>query len=218
MLVPLVRLNGYPSVMALSLSAIFLLIPCELGFLIYRKRVTGEKFFGGVVRYFSPLPVWQYFVWVPVIIILAGVLMTATKGISDLLMTFFGWIPSDYILDMGMSTDFTKDKLITTYIFFLIFVVLAGPVTEELYFRGYLLPRMPERLKGGSMVIHSALFALYHIWTPWMVISRTLGVLPLIIIVKKKENLLPGIISHILLNSIDFFIGVAFILNYQQAT
>jgi len=43
-----------------------------------------------------------------------------------------------------------------------------------------------------------------------MVISRTIGLLPLIIAVKKK-NIYIGIVVHILVNSIDVIVGFAFI-------
>lgn len=42
-LVPLVKSNGFPSVLTLILAGIFVLIPFELGFLILQKRVTGQK-------------------------------------------------------------------------------------------------------------------------------------------------------------------------------
>ena len=39
-LVPLVNTYGFPSVMALSLAGIFILIPFELGFLLYQRQKT----------------------------------------------------------------------------------------------------------------------------------------------------------------------------------
>ena len=46
-----------------------------------------------------------------------------------------------------------------------------------------------------------------------MFVARTLGVLPLVYIVKRKRNIYLGIIVHCLLNSVDFIVGVHFILN-----
>jgi len=210
---PIVKANGFPSVMAMILAAIFVLIPFEFGFLLFRKRVTGQNLFNGVVRYFQQIPVWQYFVLIPAIIILTGLLFKAFSFTSGFLKTFFSWLPSDMFFDMGLDGDYTKSKLIITYTLFLILVVVILPTVEELYFRGYLLPRMPSKLKGWTEIIHSGFFALYHTWTPWMVIVRTFGVLPTIYAVKKKENIFIGIVAHCLLNSIDFFIGIEFIIN-----
>lgn len=85
------------------------------------------------------------------------------------------------------------------------------PIIEEFYFRGYLLSRMPSKLKGWSALTHSGLFALYHTWTPWLFITRTISVLPLVYIVKWEKNIYIGIIAHCLMNSIDFIIGIIII-------
>lgn len=212
-IVPYIITRGYPSIMALIVSGIVILIPFELGFLFIQSRKKKEKFFGGTIKYLNPLPAWQYFVFVPGIFLSAGILFKICGFTSKALLSFFHWIPSDLIINMGIDGDFEKTKLVLTYSLFLVFIVVLLPVTEELYFRGYLLPRMPSRLKGWTEIVHSGLFALYHFWTPWLLITRTIGVLPLIYVVRRKENIKPGIISHCLLNSMDFFIGVTRILS-----
>lgn len=212
-LVPLVKINGFPSIMALILAGIFILIPFELGFLIFQKRATGQNFFNGIIRYLKIIPTWQYFVLIPSIIILAGIIYKVFGFTSSFLKTFFNWLPSDMFLNMGLDGNYSKSNLIITYSLLLILIVLILPTIEELYFRGYLLPRMPSKLKGWTEIIHSGFFALYHTWSPWMFIVRTFGILPLIYAVKRKENILIGIVVHCLLNSIDFFIGLKFILN-----
>ena len=118
-------------------------------------------------------------------------------------------------LDMGLDGNYSKSILIITYILFFFLIVLILPTIEEFYFRGYLLPRMPSKLKGWTEIIHSGLFAIYHTWTPWMFVVRTIGVLPLIYTVKRKENLLIGIIAHCLINSVDLIIGVMFVLKLK---
>jgi membrane protease YdiL (CAAX protease family) len=210
-IVPTVKANGFPSIMAMMLAGIFVLIPFKFGFLLFQKRVTGQNLFNGVIRYFKKIPAWQYFVLIPAIFILTGILFKAFSFTSGFLKTLFSWLPSDMFLDMGLDNDYSKSKLIITYALFLILIVLVLPTIEELYFRGYLLPRMPSRLKGWTEIIHSGFFALYHTWTPWMIIVRTFGVLPTIYAVKRKENIFIGIVAHCLLNSIDFFIGLMFI-------
>lgn len=210
---PIVKQHGFPTVMALIISGILILLPVELGFLLYQSEKKGKDFFGGIIKYQKPLKIWQYILWVAVIFLLSGLLFKAFGFTSEILMKIFSWIPSIHMLDMGLSEAYSKTNLIITYSLFLIFIVLVLPAVEELYFRGYLLPRMPEKLNGFTEIIHSALFALYHTWTPWLFITRTIGVLPLIYLVKRKENIYLGIIPHCMINSIDLIIGLVFILN-----
>lgn len=208
-----IRNMGYPSLAAITLAAIVILIPFELGFLLYQgKKKNGALSLEGIVLYRQQIPLWQYLVWVPVIFILVGLIFIGLTPVSSFLETMFTWLPEALRLDMVPSGEFSKSVLINTYLLAFIFIVLIAPTVEELYFRGYLLPRMP-RLKGWTPILHSFLFALYHMWTPWMVITRTIGLLPLIYIVQRKKNIYLGIIIHCLANVIDIIVGVAFIFS-----
>lgn len=211
LIAPVVKHYGFPTIMALIISGIFVLLPIELGFLLYQKKITGEKLLGGIVRYLKPIKFWHFILWVIVIFLLTGLTFKAFDFASKHLMQLFSWIPSDYLLDMGLNGEYSKPILIITYVLFFLLIVLIIPTVEELYFRGYLLPRMPSKLKGWVVPIHSALFALYHTWSPWLFLTRTFGVLPLIYLVRKKENVYLGIVSHCIINSIDFVIGLIFI-------
>ena len=211
--VPIVRANGFPSLMALLLAGIIALVPFQLGYLLYQKHKTGERLFNGIIRYTNPLKIWQYILLVLAIIIISGLAYKALNFSVDYLIRLFQWIPSNLFLDMGMSEEFVKSKLILTYGLLFVLGVVILPTVEELYFRGYLLPRMPGNLKGWTAIMHSALFALYHTWTPWLFISRAIGTLPLIYFVMRKKNVYIGIISHCILNSIDFIIAVIFIVS-----
>ena len=207
--IDLVKDLGYPSIAALILSGMLIIVPIELGTLIYQSRKNQQKLFGETVRYFEPIKIWGYVFWVFVIVITSGLVMGVLNPVSDFLQReIFSWIPN---VDMGLSADYSKSKLIVTYVFVLLFVVLVVPTVEELYFRGYLLPRMPEKLKKGKPIIHTTLFAFYHLWSPWMIVSRIFGVLPLTYVVMRKRNIYLGIIAHCILNSIDFIIGLVFI-------
>lgn len=213
-LAPLVQRAGYPPVMALVLTAIFILVPVELGILLWQgKQRVGKPTLAGVVRYRQPLPWHQYLLWAPVIFIASGVIITLLTPVSTAIEAWFDWIPQSMRLGMGLSPDYSRDKLIQTYALHFVFIIFVAPTVEEWYFRGFLLPRMPEDLGWSGPVVHSLLFALYHLWSPWMVLARTLGLLPLIYIVRWKKNLGLGIVAHWLINSIDFFVALGFILS-----
>ncbi|XMB66554.1 type II CAAX endopeptidase family protein [Mycoplasmatota bacterium zrk1] len=203
---------GYPSLAALILAAIFILVPFELGVLIYLKRKSKKKSFDEIVLYREPIPTKQYLIWVPVIFVASGILFMLLTPVSDYIEIIFSWIPNSVRIDMGLSESYSKSVLIVTYSLGFIVVSVIAPTVEEIYFRGYLLPRIPN-LRGWSSLLHSMLFAFYHTWSPWMIITRTIGVFPLIYVVQKKKNIYLGIIAHCLINSIDFIVGCIFIIS-----
>jgi uncharacterized protein len=207
-LVPVLRQMGYPSVMALMITVILVLAPMELGYLLYQgKRRNGRFSLSGVVLYRRPIPAWQYFLWVPGLFMLLGLIFTLLKPLDTFLQqTLFAWIP---VVESGLQAGYSKNALTATYIMVAIFGALVGPTVEELYFRGYLLPRMRYAGKWAPL-LHSFLFAVYHIWTPWMFITRTLGMLPLVYAVQRR-NLYVGIVVHVLVNLVDVVAGISFI-------
>jgi membrane protease YdiL (CAAX protease family) len=197
---------GYPSFFALLLAFAFVLIPVELGYLLYQgKKKTGRFTLQGIISYRNSIPRWQYFVWIIIIFVVIGAIFTLLKPVDAFLQErLFFWMPD---LNYGLDGNYSRTILIITYSMSLIFNVFLAPLVEELYFRGYLLPRM----KGGfATLFHSFLFAAIHVFTPWMIITRTLGLLPLVFGVKKK-NIYIGMIVHILGNSMDFLSGIVFI-------
>ncbi|MEV0111553.1 CPBP family intramembrane glutamic endopeptidase [Nocardia sp. NPDC050799] len=55
--------------------------------------------------------------------------------------------------------------------------IVPLPLIEELYFRGFLLPRIAH-LGGWAPVLSTVLFALYHFWSPWVFVSRVIFTFP----------------------------------------
>lgn len=201
---------GYPPLFSLVLAIIFILIPFELGYLLYQsKKKTGRFNLSAIIAYRTAIPWWQYILWSFVAFGVIGALMYLLKPVELFLQdSVFYWVPS---LDSGLDGYYSKPALLVTYVTLVIFCVIAGPLTEELYFRGYLLPRIKGRF---AILIGSFLFALYHFFSPWLIVSRTIGFLPLIYSVKKK-NIYVGMIIHILCNSVDAITGFIFIAGMQ---
>ena len=197
---------GYPSFFAQFLAFAFILVPFELGFLFVQgKKKTGRFTLRGIISYQKSIPWWQYLVWGSVIFVIAGAIMTLFRPVDSFLhKNLFFWMPD---INSGLDGNYSKTILIVTYSMFLIFNVFLAPMVEELYFRGYLLPRMKGKF---AILFHSFLFAAYHIFSPWMIIAITLGFLPILFGTTKK-NIYIGIIAHILCNSVGFVTGIVFI-------
>jgi uncharacterized protein len=206
---PILNLWGYPSLMALMCSILLTLVPFELGFLLYEgKKKNGRFSLQGVVLYRTRIPIWQYFLWVPIMFVLLALIFTLMKPVDAFLQQgLFAWMP---VLESGLNAGYSRDILIGTYVMLAIFGMVIGPIVEEFYFRGYLLPRMVYAGKWAPL-LNSFLFALYHFWTPWMVLTRTVGALVLAYAAQRRSLYL-SIVVHILVNSVDLITGTAFIL------
>jgi membrane protease YdiL (CAAX protease family) len=197
---------GYPSIVALILAYAFILIPVELGYLLYQgRKKTGRFTLQGIISYRNPIPWWQYIVWPIIIFIATGAIVKLLAPVDAFLLErLFFWMPD---INYGLNGHYSRKTLIVTYSMVFIFIAILVPLVEELYFRGYLLPRMKGKF---APLFHTFLFAVQHVLEPWMIITRTLGVLPLVFGVKKK-NIYIGMIVHILGNSLALVIGIVFI-------
>ncbi|WP_080648312.1 CPBP family glutamic-type intramembrane protease [Clostridium pasteurianum] len=54
-----------------------------------------------------------------------------------------------------------------------------------------------------SVLLNVILFSVYHFWSPWLIIARILGMLPLYYCVYKKDSLKLAILVHCLVNFTD---------------
>jgi len=111
---------------------------------------------------------------------------------------FFSWLPDWFFFaeDFGR---YSTGALLLTWSLGLVLNAFAGPVVEELYFRGYLLPRI-SRFATLAPVMNAVLFSLYHFFTPWQNVGRVLGLLPMVYAVWWKRDIRIGIAVHVLGN------------------
>ncbi|NTW08832.1 MAG: CPBP family intramembrane metalloprotease [Anaerolineaceae bacterium] len=196
--VPIVENLGLPRRFASMLGVFLVLIPFELGVLFYEgKKRNGRFSLRGVVVYRERIPLWQYFLWVPLLIVWSSICALLLSPFGDyLIKTVFSWLPAWFT---------HSDNSGTSRIILVVMVTVYGianvsaAIVEELYFRGYLMPRL-SRLKGWAPLVNTVLFALQHFLTPWQQPFIILGVLPQAYLVNKKRNIYLGILAHSLLN------------------
>jgi membrane protease YdiL (CAAX protease family) len=211
---PLAMRAGYPALMALLLAILVILIPFELGYLLYQGyRRNGRLRLDGVVVYREPLPLWQYFVFVPLLVVWSGFVFGALTPVDEyLIRTVFGWIPDWSLSSNFVETiaEYSQSALIITFVVGLALNGIAGPWVEELYFRGYLLPRIPAS-RAWSPLINVLLFSLYHFFSPWQNLTRILALIPLVYLVAWKRNIYLSIFTHVLLNTLGMLLTLALI-------
>lgn len=204
---------GFPSLFASILSFVFVLIPFELGYLLYQgKKITGKLSLKGVVHYNAKTPIWQYFILVPVLILWSAIIYSlSSELIGDFLAdNIFYWLPDWFSMDIGNVNNYTKTVLLITWSLGLIFMGIAA-VVEELYFRGYLLPRL-SRFKWCAPLINTLLFSSYHLDLPTEIPRIVVTMLPIVYIVWWKKNIKIGLIVHLLVNVTSMLIMLPIIL------
>lgn len=87
-------------------------------------------------------------------------------------------------------------------------VVIVGPLTEELLFRGVLLGAAGARWgMWPAVLMSSAVFALYHV-TPWLFVPTLILGIALGWLAWTRRSLWPAIVLHMLYNGVA--VGAAF--------
>lgn len=202
-LTPVVRNLGYPPLFAFLLAFIFAGIPFELGVLLYLGHKRNERFsLNGIVLYRDAIPLWQYFVIIPVALVLAfGVITLLLPVESSIARSLFTWLPEWLFMeDPDQYAAYNRSVLLVTFGLALFVRGIAIPIVEELYFRGFLLPRL-SRFKIWAPVIGGFFFALYHVWQPMAFITVFVTGVILGALVQWKRNVYLSIIGHMLSNS-----------------
>jgi membrane protease YdiL (CAAX protease family) len=211
---PILMKSGYPSMLAILVAAAAVIMPIELGFLLYQaKQINGTYSLKGVVRYRKPLPKWQYAL-IPLVLIIWGFLATGVTPLLDniILKAWFSWLPEWFaIFNLSQFEGYSRTALLVTFWVGLIVNGFGLPIVEEFYFRGYLLPRL-ERFGVWAPLINVSLFSLYHFWTPWQTPSRILWLLPWVYTTWRKQNIFLMMIAHCTANTLGWLLAWGLIL------
>lgn len=208
-LAPILLRTGYPAILALLIAVGVVTLPLEVGYLLLQRGRTDDQ---PVLGLREPLPTWQYIV-LPLGMVIWGFLASGALSMLDtaLASAWFGWLPDwFFIFDVEQFKAFSREVLLTTFWIGLAINGLAGPIVEEFYFRGHLLPRLPAS-RNWSLLFNIALFSLYHFWTPWQFFSRIIWLLPWGYIVLKKNNFYLMMIAHCAGNTIGWLLTWALI-------
>jgi membrane protease YdiL (CAAX protease family) len=201
---PLAEGLGAPAFLALMIGATVIVIPFELGYLLYQGwQSNGKLSLEGVVRYREPIPLWQFAVFVPAGI--AGMafafFVVAPPTDSYLIERFFTWLP-DWFFGFSQAPDQYSQAILLLSVFLALAINgIVAPIVEELYFRGYLLPRL-SWMPRWAPAISGLLFSLYHLFTPWEQLPRLLVVIPLGYVLQWNRNIYWGMIVHCTFNTI----------------
>ncbi len=204
-----------PNILLFCILGTFILLPIELGIIFYAsKKEYGTISLKSALVGQEKMSIWK-------VILIAFVFF----GIAGLLSAFFAPIENRIFSELRSSIlnslpigfdwtnfeylkSFPKPVLIFTCVYYAIFNVFVAPITEELFFRGYLTSHYKKQ-NAFTPILIAILFSLYHFWLPFNNMFRILAFAPVAYVAYKKKNLYISIWFHCLCNAISV---VGFIL------
>ncbi|WP_091038595.1 CPBP family intramembrane glutamic endopeptidase [Glycomyces harbinensis] len=197
---PVSRAVGAPIFAAWAIALMVVLFPIWFGLFWLGKKRTGRYTMrGGVVRYRD-----KPFSRGKITLIGIGFLLYMTVVALALAPLdawtydhFFTWVTFESSGSSGTTylDAYDKDVVLTTLLVFGPFTGFLLPLIEEYYFRGFLLPRLPQ-LGRWAPLFNTGLFSIYHFWAIWTVPSKILFLLPGVWFVWGKHDIRASIWMH----------------------
>jgi membrane protease YdiL (CAAX protease family) len=201
----LINQIGGSAYLAIIICVPLVLAPVEVGILIAERKKLGWTWRSIIIPHGShQVSISDILISVVTIYIIAQAASALVIPTRTLLMSVMSqYYPSWAIVDSRLQG-------IPPYILWLglFFSGLVAPIVEELYFRAYLLPRIPISGRWAP-IVNAAFHSIYHFYTPWNIFTFFMGFLPLAYYVRLRGNLLPTIITHALFNSVGLIIVLA---------
>lgn len=207
-------LTGY---LALLLTIPLCLVPIEVGVILFWSvRYSGTRSLLDAIGYRQKGTVIEYVLFPLLLFLCGGVLSIVISPFSQYLEAHLSaflpaWINQEALLNALIGIPPTQRSITL-----LLAILLSGfiaPIVEELYFRGFLLPRM-EHWGWAAPVVSSFLFAVYHFYFPGNVPGIFVEFLPISYVVMFKKNWRISTITHSMFNlwgvfSVFGFLSVA---------
>jgi membrane protease YdiL (CAAX protease family) len=207
-LAPVLARHGLPPSFALTLAFGLVLMPIELGLLLWNaRRQTGHWRIGPILAFHGRLGRRAWLI--PPLFALALVVAVAYSPVAGVLGPrlvgiYPNWLLPSYDVN---HAGYPHVVMLTTTLVTLLIDGIANPTVEELYFRAYLLPRLPVR-GVAAVVVSSALFTTQHYWQPynWPLILVLELILTAVVVRLRRYRI--GIALHVLANSVGILLGL----------
>ncbi|MGY1899880.1 CPBP family intramembrane glutamic endopeptidase [Nocardia gipuzkoensis] len=209
---PFVEAIGYPAFMGWAIALCLVLIPVLSGLLWLGRRHNARFSLHGVLHYTDrPVPHGRLVAIVIALIAWMMVIGLALAPLNNFFKGFFTWLPYANTGGSGNNTyldlhGYSHSMLLTAMVVCLPLTGISLPLIEELYFRGFLLPRIAH-LGGWAPVCNTVLFALYHFWSPWVFVSRVVFTFPGYWLAWRHKDIRLSIGMHVGVTSIVATLG-----------
>jgi len=203
-------LNEYAAyLISLSLGLIVILIWAVLSYLSEENNRTFKDFLIRV-RLNRLRPKWFYWaLGLAIIMFLSTVIFSPVLSwlISHNIIPIPENVP-DYINPTKqLSIAKVKEQLINQGVIPLIpFVLIINILSEEIFWRGILLPRQELQHGKNAFWIHGIIWAFTHLFQYWLLLPILIGSIALAYVIQRTKCTWISIIAHLLNNGLPFLI------------
>ena len=193
--------ENIPSILALIIIDLLITIPVmfylmtKSQLLPFRLRVIKS-----MLKKQQYVGFWTFTGIVCFSLIWAIIAFQLMKPISSFLQnTLFDWVPSWFKLENYLiSAQYDSETIKVTFLLVIVASFII-PFWEEVYFRGFLLLKKEKPAKS-PVFRNTILFSAYHLWSPWLLLTRVIATYPINHYVWKKKNIFLSITVHCTLN------------------
>lgn len=194
--------QGLPNIFALMLTIIFVETP--LSWMIMLRHVRAENngnfSIAAAFPWMDKNPWWLYLlIGLPLILLSAAIVAAIGPRIdAQIIPVLFAWVPDWFTMlpDPNVFTTLPRRTMLIMWATMFIGMILLGGPTQELYSRGFLLPRV-QSMGRVAPLYNAALFAVFHFIAPWAWPSFFLMVLPWSYLVWWRRSTRIGLFIHV---------------------
>lgn len=192
--------RGQPALLALYLAILLGEVPATWAMMAWQTRREGGRItLEELFPWRRSLRRWRYLaLGLPLAIISLVLMAVLQPAVAEPLRTaLFGWVPEWAVMQMDEGfTGVARSTLLWIWSLGLVSATVVGGVTQELYARGFLLPRIGH-LGGVAPVLSAAAFAVLHLVSPWSWPVFFLVSLPWSVAVYRTKSVQLGVVGHV---------------------
>lgn len=207
-----------PSFLLFFILAMLVLFPVQLIVVLWAsKKEYGKYSFKSAFSNHQKISWWKVFVYGALLWGFAGIMSVTIAPleyslfapVSDHLFNrlpaYFDWNNLEYL------HQYPRNTLLLTIAILAILNIFIGPITEELFFRGYLTAKISRYGKLAPLII-TVLFSLYHLWLPFNNLFRIIIFYPVAYVAWKLNNIYIAMVFHCLSNLVSTIMIITGIL------
>ncbi|MEZ4841624.1 MAG: CPBP family intramembrane glutamic endopeptidase [Flavobacteriaceae bacterium] len=184
---PLAYDKGIPPQIILLGGIPLIIVPTIYLHLKRAKRRESKEIIKDLFTYNEQLHKNKLILYTLGLIIFAFIIYGITQPLNTILEDkLLYWLPKWY--NLTNFQGYSKKIITITLILNLILNGLVAPYFEEIYFRGYLLPRMKSFGKFAPF-LSAILFSIYHFWQPQIYLTLIVALIPMIYMTWKTRSL-----------------------------